>query len=70
MPSFRRVLTALPYVVVIFFLTLSLGVRGSAQNQIPKTAEKPAGQVFPSAVPAPDQPEVPQQRMQPARLPN
>ncbi len=59
MPSFPRILTGLPYVVVIFFLTLSLGVRGSAQNQLPKAAEKPAGQVFPSAVPAPDQPEMP-----------
>ena len=43
--------------LVIFFLTLSFGVSGAAQNQTPKAAEKPAGQVFPSAVPAPDQPE-------------
>jgi polysaccharide export outer membrane protein len=60
MPSFLRVPTGLPFVVVIFFLTLSLGVKGSAQDQLPKTVEKPAGQVFPSAVPTPDQSDGPQ----------
>jgi polysaccharide export outer membrane protein len=60
MPSFLRVPTGLPFVVVIFFLTLSLGVKGSAQDQLPKTVEKPAGQVFPSAVPTPDQSDAPQ----------
>jgi polysaccharide biosynthesis/export protein len=52
MLSFHRIPTRLPYIVVVLFLTLSFGVRGTAQDQSPKTAEKPAGQVFPSAVPA------------------
>src|ERR1700687_925495 len=60
MPSFPRIPTGLPYIVFIFLLTLPLGVRGAAQNQPPKAAATPAGQVFPSAVPAPDQPEIPQ----------
>src|ERR1700690_1532205 len=60
MPSFPRIPTGLPYIVFIFLLTLPLGVRGAAQNQPPKAATTPAGQVFPSAVPAPDQPEIPQ----------
>jgi polysaccharide biosynthesis/export protein len=59
MPSFPRFPTGLPFVVVVILLTLPFGVSGAAQEQ-PKAAEKPAGQVFPSAVPAPDQPEVPQ----------
>jgi polysaccharide export outer membrane protein len=57
MPSFPRVPTGLPYVLVVFFLTLPLGLSGTAQNQPPKATEKPAAPVFPSAVPAPDQPE-------------
>jgi polysaccharide biosynthesis/export protein len=60
MPSFPRVPTGLPYIAVVLFLTLPFGVRGAAQDQLPKAVEKPAGQVFPSAVPAPDQPEMPQ----------
>ncbi len=57
MPSFLRVPSGLPYVLVVFFLTLPLGLRGTAQNQPTKPVEKPAPPVFPSAVPAPDQPE-------------
>lgn len=60
MPSFRRVPTGLPYVVVVIFLTLPFGVQGVAQDQPPTAAEKPAGQVFPSAVRAPDRSETPQ----------
>jgi polysaccharide export outer membrane protein len=57
MPSFSRVPTGLLYgAVAIFFLALPYGVTGAAQNQ---PAEKPAGPVFPSAVPASDQPETP-----------
>jgi len=57
MPSSPRVPTGLPYVLVVFFLTLPLALSGTAQNQPPKATEKPAAPVFPSAVPAPDQPE-------------
>jgi polysaccharide biosynthesis/export protein len=60
MRSSARVAARLIYPVVVFLLTLSLGPRTAAQNQPPKNAEAPAGQVFPSAVPAPDQPESPQ----------
>jgi polysaccharide biosynthesis/export protein len=59
MPSFPRVPTGLRCVVVVLFLTLSLGARGAAQDQSPQPAEKPAGQIFPSAVPPPAQPEMP-----------
>jgi polysaccharide export outer membrane protein len=59
MPSFPRFPTGLPFVVVVILLTLPLALIGAAQEQPPKAAEKPAGQVFPSAVPATDQPEVP-----------
>jgi polysaccharide export outer membrane protein len=58
MPSFLRVPTGLPYIVVIFLLTLPFTVSGAAQTQTPQTAAKPAGQVFPSAVP--DQSEISQ----------
>jgi polysaccharide biosynthesis/export protein len=60
MLSFPRVPAGLPYVVIFLFLTLPLGVRGAAQDTSPKADEKPAGQVFPSAVPTTDQPEIPQ----------
>jgi polysaccharide export outer membrane protein len=59
MPSFPRFPAGLPFVVVVILLTLPFGVSGAAQEQ-PKAAGKPAGQVFPSAIPVPDQPEVPQ----------
>lgn len=59
MPSFPRFPTGLPFVVVVILLTLPLALIGAAQEQPPKAAEKPAGQVFPSAVPATDQPEAP-----------
>jgi polysaccharide biosynthesis/export protein len=60
MPFFHRIPTGLPYLVVIFFLlTLLFGVRGFAQDQLPKAAETPAGPVFPSAVPALEQSEIP-----------
>jgi polysaccharide export outer membrane protein len=59
MPSLPRNPTGLTFVVVVFlFLTLPGGVTVAAQDQVPKTAEKPGGQVFPSAVPAPDQAEI------------
>ena len=57
MPSFLRFPTELPHALVVFFLTLLLGLSGTAQDHPPKAAEKPAAPVFPSAVPAPDQPE-------------
>ena len=60
MPFLLRVPTGLPYIAVIFLLTLPFGVRGAAQTQTPQTTGKPAGEVFPSAVPAQDQPEGPQ----------
>jgi polysaccharide export outer membrane protein len=59
MPSFPRFPTGLPFVVVVILLTLPLALIGAAQEQPPKAAEKPAGQVFPSAIPATDQPEAP-----------
>jgi len=60
MPFFPRIPTGLLYLFVIFFLTLPLGLRAAAQDQPPKPAEKSAGPVFPSAVPATDQPQSPQ----------
>ena len=59
MLSFPRVPAGLRYVVVGFFLTLPLGASGAAQDQSPKAAQAPAVPVFPSATPAPDQPETP-----------
>jgi len=60
MPFFPRIPTGLLYLFVFFFLTLQPGLRAAAQDQPPRPAEKPAGPVFPSAVPTSDQSEVPQ----------
>jgi polysaccharide biosynthesis/export protein len=57
MLRFHRIPTGLPYIAGVLFLTLSFGALGAAQDQSPKTAEKPAGQVFPPAVPEPPQSE-------------
>ncbi len=59
MPSFPRVSTGLLSAAVVVFLTLFSVVAG-AQNQSPKPADKPPGQVFPSAVPLSGQPEAPE----------
>ena len=53
---FPRIASGMSYFVVILFLTLSFGMRADAQQPSAKAAEKPAGQVFPSAVPTPAQP--------------
>jgi polysaccharide biosynthesis/export protein len=60
MPFFPRIPTGLLYLFVVFFLTLQPGLRAAAQDHLPKPAEKPAGPVFPSALPTSDQSEVPQ----------
>lgn len=57
MPSFHSVPAGLKGALVVLLLSLTLGTRGTAQDQLPKVAEKPAEQVFPSATPAPPQPE-------------
>jgi len=57
MPSFHSVPAGLKGALAVLFLSLTLGTRGTAQDQLPKVAEKPAEQVFPSATPAPPQPE-------------
>jgi polysaccharide export outer membrane protein len=57
MPSFRRISTVLQYALFVSSLTLVSAVISAAQEQAPTPAAKPAGQVFPSAVPGTDQPE-------------
>lgn len=56
MPSVPRFATGLLCVLALL-LILPFAARGAAQDQPPRSAAKPAGPVFPSAVPATDQPE-------------
>lgn len=60
MSSLAKIPARLPYVLSVLFLTLPFSVRGAAQDHAPKAEQKPAEQVFPSAVPAPPQPETSQ----------
>jgi polysaccharide export outer membrane protein len=57
MRSFPRIPVGLSFVVVVLSLILPLGIMATAQDQPTKTEENPATPVFPSAVPAADQPE-------------
>jgi polysaccharide export outer membrane protein len=56
MPSLRRTISLKNFVFAIF-LNLILGATGMSQDQSPMAVEKPQEQVFPSAMPAPPQPE-------------
>jgi polysaccharide biosynthesis/export protein len=60
MPSFPRIPTGPHYALLVFSLTLVLGVMAVAQEQPAQPSAKPAGQVFPSAVPAADPTETTQ----------
>ena len=48
----------LQFLLLVLFLTMPFAGRSAAQDQPPKAAQKPIEQVFPSAVPAPAQPEI------------
>jgi polysaccharide biosynthesis/export protein len=60
MPSFPRISTGPHYALLFFSLTMVWGVMAIAQEQPATPSAKPAGQVFPSAVPAADPPETTQ----------